>query len=111
MGIPFNLVSKVDSVRQVGHIRPTLVKVRSPNTSEHTIHKVKYKKNKPVKQIKDNEDWPESSAGNNMLQKVPTSNSIVLNNRFEPLQNTVNADEQKLTKNLINPLNKKITKS
>ncbi len=33
-----------------------------------------------------------------MLQKVPALNSIVLNNRFEPLQNTVNADDQKLTK-------------
>ncbi len=42
--ISFNLVSKVDSVRQVGQIKPTLVKVRSPNTSVHTIHKVKYKK-------------------------------------------------------------------
>ena len=33
-----------------------------------------------------------------MLQKVPTSNGIVLNNRFKPLLNTVNADDQKLTK-------------
>merc|ERR1712080_536154 len=64
ISIPLNLVSKVDSVRQVGQIRPTLVKVRSPNTSVS----IKYKKKQPVKQIKDNEEWPESSAGNNMLQ-------------------------------------------
>merc|ERR1711895_333947 len=71
---------------------------RSPNTSVHSTQKVQYKQSKPVKEIKDNEDWPESSAGTNMLQKVPTSNSIVLTNRFKPLLNTVNADDQKLTK-------------
>jgi len=68
-----DIVHKVNPVKKVQSrvvlVRPTLKKARSHNISGYPTSKSQYKPKKHLTEIKENEDWPKTSALRVTLQK------------------------------------------